>query len=358
MVSNSNNEEKTFEVQYKNLLKEKKEIDFLFIGQDPYPKGSNGVAFCKNSHYEFFQADCCGNNVTTSLGLTKEQIRTEYKNPKVLFYDLLLTRNIAFINVCRKLLSNLNEFELEKAIYDTKKEYDSTLRKAKKIILLGKGKTRSYFEKYYSEFKYDTVLLHPSTKAKKDNEIEWNKIWSSNYIEKNILNIVPQTGIKVIGKIDLSQFEKPKKEISKDKQNIYIIDTNVFVHCPDIISKIDKQYQIVLSAKVIDELDNLKGKLKKTEEKKNVEKALRQINEIRKNGKNGKNRNLSFELSEISLLPDDLDKKSPDNLILSVALKYKDENPIMLTSDNGLQIKVSIFNITTITLQEFLKQMK
>jgi rRNA-processing protein FCF1 len=351
MVSNSNFEEITFEAQYKNLLKEKKEIDFLFVGQDPYPKGSNGVAFCKNSHYEFFQDDCCGNCVTTSLGLTKEQIRTEYKNPKVLFLDLLLTRNIAFINVCSKLLSNLNEFELEKAISDTKEEYDNILRKAKKIILLGKGKTRSYFEKYYSEFKYDTVLLHPSKKAKKDNENEWMEIWGNNYLEKNILNVKPHTGIKVIGKIDLSQFEKPKKEISKDKQNIYIIDTNVFVHCPDIISKIDKQYQIVLSAKVIDELDYLKVKLKE-EEKKNVEKALRQINE------NRKKRNLRFELSEISLLPDDLDKKSPDNLILSVALKYKDENPIMLTSDNGLQIKVSIFNITTITLHEFLKQMK
>jgi DNA replication ATP-dependent helicase Dna2 len=67
-----------------------------------------------------------------------------------------------------------------------------------------------------------------------------------------------QTGLKVLGKIDLSQFEKPKKEIKKDKENIYIIDTNVFVDYPDIISKIDKQYQIVLSAKVIDELDYLK----------------------------------------------------------------------------------------------------
>ena len=63
--------------------------------------------------------------------------------------------------------------------------------------------------------------------------------------------------IKVIDKIDLSKFEKPKKEIIKGKENIYIIDTNVFVDQPHIISKIDKQYQVVLSAKVIDELDKL-----------------------------------------------------------------------------------------------------
>ncbi|MBT6440755.1 MAG: hypothetical protein HOB26_01330 [Flavobacteriales bacterium] len=34
--------------------------------------------------------------------------------------------------------------------------------KGKKIILLGRGKTRSYFEKYYTEYKYDYVLLYPS----------------------------------------------------------------------------------------------------------------------------------------------------------------------------------------------------
>jgi DNA replication ATP-dependent helicase Dna2 len=78
------------------------------------------------------------------------------------------------------------------------------------------------------------------------------------------------TGLKVLGKIDLSKFEKPKKEINKDKENIYIIDTNVFVDHPDIISKIDQKYCIVLSAKVIDELDYLKISLTE-EQKKNVQ---------------------------------------------------------------------------------------
>ena len=45
----------------------------------------------------------------------------------------------------------------------------------------------------------------------------------------------------------------------------------------------------------------------------------------------------------------------PDNLILTVALKYRDQNPIMLTSDNGLQVKTKGLGITTITLKEFLK---
>ncbi len=158
-------------------------------------------------------------------------------------------------------------------------------------------------------------------------------------------------GLKVIDKIDLSKFEKPKKEIVKGKENIYIIDTNVFVDQPDIISKIDHKYSIVLSAKVIDELDYLKISLSE-EQKKNVQRALRLINEsIDKRG-------IKMDTADLSLLPNDFNKKSPDNFILSVALKYKSENPIMLTSDNGLQIKAKGLGITTITLKDFLNQRK
>jgi rRNA-processing protein FCF1 len=160
-----------------------------------------------------------------------------------------------------------------------------------------------------------------------------------------------QTGLKVLGKIDLSKFEKPKKEIIKGKENLYIIDTNVFVDCPEIISKIDKQYQVILSAKVIDELDYLKISLTE-EQRKNVHKAIKHINE------SFDKRNIKMDTADLALLPNDFNKKSPDNFILSVALRYKSENPIMLTSDNGLQIKAKGLGITTITLKAFLNQVK
>jgi DNA replication ATP-dependent helicase Dna2 len=163
--------------------------------------------------------------------------------------------------------------------------------------------------------------------------------------------IESQTSLKVLGKIDLSKFDKPKKEIIQGKENIYIIDTNVFVDHPEIISKIDSKFSVVLSAKVIDELDYLKVSLTQAQ-KLNVQRALRLINEsIDKRG-------IKMETADMTLLPDDFNKKSPDNFILSVALKYKGENPIMLTSDNGLQIKAKGLGITTITLKQFLLQRK
>ena len=160
-----------------------------------------------------------------------------------------------------------------------------------------------------------------------------------------------EINIKIKGKIDLSQFVTPKQKSvrSDSKRNIYIIDTNVFVNYPDIISKIDSKYSVVLSAKVIDELDKLKITLD-SDGKRNVEKALRNIN------KSLDSSNVTMELSDSSLLPLDFNKKSPDNNILSVALKFKDENPILLTSDNGLQVKAKGLKIATISLKEFLKR--
>ena len=132
------------------------------------------------------------------------------------------------------------------------------------------------------------------------------------------------------------------------KKNYYIIDTNVFVNCPDIISKIDKKNTVILSAKVTDELDKMKIKLDE-EGKRNAEKALRNLN-------NESQHEVIYEFADVSLLPDDFDKRSPDNMIISVALKYKDENPIMLTSDNGLQLKSKILGIATVSLRNFLKR--
>jgi rRNA-processing protein FCF1 len=168
---------------------------------------------------------------------------------------------------------------------------------------------------------------------------------------KELNNSQSISGIKVVGIIDLSKFETPKQKSVKSttKENIYIIDTNIFVNYPDIISKIDSKYKVVLSAKVIDELDKLKIKLS-NEEKRNVETALRLINKAMDN------KNVSMELSNPDLLPDDFNKKSPDNNILTVALKFKNDNPILLTSDNGLQVKAKGLKIATITLKEFLKR--
>lgn len=155
-------------------------------------------------------------------------------------------------------------------------------------------------------------------------------------------------GVKIVGKIDLSKFERKKEELSAVKENYYIIDTNVFVNYPDIISKINENYPIILPAKVTDELDKMKIKLS-DEGKRNAEKALRILNKETRH-------KIIYEMADTALLPADFDKHSPDNMIISIALKYKNQNPIMLTSDNGLQLKSKILGFKTLSLKTFLRR--
>ncbi|MCM1142437.1 MAG: PIN domain-containing protein [Muribaculum sp.] len=191
---------------------------------------------------------------------------------------------------------------------------------------------------------YLSKLIFKDSESQNNNNLEsCNSQQNEVKIQKPLI-----TGVKVVGNIDLSQFERPKKELSKTKKNYYIIDTNIFVNYPDILSKIDVKYPIILSAKVVDELDKMKIKLSE-QEKRNAEKALRLLNQDTKH-------QIIYQSADVSLLPDDFDKRSPDNMILSVALKFKDENPIMLTSDNGLQLKCKSQGIATVSLRDFLKR--
>ncbi|MBK6833771.1 MAG: hypothetical protein IPG89_05625 [Bacteroidetes bacterium] len=69
----------------------------------------------------------------------------------------------------------------------TKSFNDPIVKKSKKILLLGKSKTKYYFEKFYNEFEYTEVLIHPSERSKQNNEDEWKSIWETNYIQNKYL---------------------------------------------------------------------------------------------------------------------------------------------------------------------------
>lgn len=154
--------------------------------------------------------------------------------------------------------------------------------------------------------------------------------------------------LSIVGKINLSQFERKRTELVEGKENIYILDTNAFVNCPNIISRIGKEYKVVVPAKVLEELDNLKRK--PSVDKKILSEAAKNINQAFVN-------NYSYmDDADVSLLPEGFDKQNPDCMILSVALKYKNEHPILLTSDKILQARANGLGITTISLQNFLRK--
>ena len=134
-----------------------------------------------------------------------------------------------------------------------------------------------------------------------------------------------------------------KNEIKKEQEVIkkrllaktYIIDTNVFVNRPDILNYISTDDKVVVSAKVIDELDYLKCN---EEISQTVSNAIKNIQSALKR------KQIKTDFGKKELLPDEFDKRSPDNLILSMAIMYEkkpETNTVLLTSDNGLQLKSS-----------------
>lgn len=204
-----------------------------------------------------------------------------------------------------------------------------------------------------SRAKYNTIIVADNA-VLKENMSEGVRKYLLKAQEDKFVDFGPRTitsgniGVTITGKIDLSQFEKKRKELVEGKENIYIIDTNVFVNCPDIISRIGNKYKIVIPAKVLEELDKLKLKV-------DVDKA--KLNEAAKNIHYAFIKHYSqMEDTNLSLLPKGFDKNNPDCMILSVALKYKNEHPILLTSDNILLSRASGLGITALSLKEFLKR--
>lgn len=195
---------------------------------------------------------------------------------------------------------------------------------------------------------YSTIIVADKQLIKQYMPLEIRKfllkLFPDNFIEIKTNDIA----IKVVSKIDLSQFERKRWEIKVGMDNVYIVDTNVFVKCPDIISKIGKNYTVVIPSTVLEELDKLK--LKKSVDQSRLLKAAKNINTA------FSNRFSKLEEPDVSLLPYGFDEKNPDCKILSVALKYNrgGANAILLTSDNMLQSRASALGLTTLSLSQFL----
>lgn len=156
-----------------------------------------------------------------------------------------------------------------------------------------------------------------------------------------------------IQNVDIIKDDYTKKSQTKEEKHntiqqgqlgeAYVIDTNAFIYAPNIIEKISEEYPIFISAKVVDELDHRKD-VTSGNDKKKVQKALKSINMAISNGR------VQTITSDARLLPADFDRRSPDNLILSVALKLKRMGyaPILVTSDNGFQVKAKTLKIETV----------
>lgn len=139
-------------------------------------------------------------------------------------------------------------------------------------------------------------------------------------------------------------------KIPKGYSKVFIMDTNVLINNPKIINNVKEDEYIILPKKVIIELDK-----KKLDEntKENARIAIKNLNKYGGS-------NIAYEEGDMSLLSDDYDKSANnyygDDLILSIALKYKAVKPKIITFDNGLQLKSKSEGIGFMTGEEFINR--
>ncbi|MCG8239694.1 PIN domain-containing protein [Tenacibaculum finnmarkense] len=240
-------------------------------------------------------------------------------------------------------LSNYSTKEIEEIDFKIKPFYDlakynlilSEIKEKKMSLLYTFNKARrNKIESFINSMLEKLKSLELSEEIKfKDLQSQINK--EKEKLEEQELSLFLELEKKLLLKEKDFELMKKKKSI--------IIDTNILIEQPKIIKIIGSSQNIVFSAKVIDELDNLKSK---RDTKYKAQEAIKEID------KHKKDRNVELKFSELELLPIDFEKESPDNMILSVALQYKKRNPILLTNDKGLKIKSEMLNIPAKTITE------
>lgn len=144
----------------------------------------------------------------------------------------------------------------------------------------------------------------------------------------------------------------PKSEnVGQDGKRYFVLDTNVFIDQPDILHCFSENDVVILPITVEQELEYRASDINT---KYSAEKALEEIVSYRDR--------LVFEESDESLLSEDFFKNfaenfnnaNNDNKILAIAIKYKDQNATLISSDNRLvKLKASFVGVTGHTLKEF-----
>lgn len=213
---------------------------------------------------------------------------------------------------------------------------------------------KEFFNVATSRAKYATIIIADVGVMRENMPEEVRRFFLklhegkvASFTPKEVASSGGDIRIKVLGKIELSDAKTPPKNIL-DKDAVYILDTNVFVDCPNVISRLGGA-KVVVPTTVIEELDKLK--LKGNIDQCKLREAIKNINTaFAKDYSN-------MEAGDLTLLPAGFDRGNPDCLILSVALKHKNNgaNPVVLTSDINLQSRARGMHLRTCSLKELLR---
>lgn len=140
-------------------------------------------------------------------------------------------------------------------------------------------------------------------------------------------------------------------KVGTEGKKYFILDTNVFIDQPDILEGMKENEEVILPITVEQELEYRTSDINT---KYSAERALEQLIKFKDI--------ITYVESDLSLLPEDFFKNfsedsnnaNNDNKILSIAVKYKAQNGILISSDHCLtKLKSDFAGVKAMTLKEF-----
>jgi hypothetical protein len=204
-----------------------------------------------------------------------------------------------------------------------------------------------------NEENHRTLLKSPSAK----NIVEMTKSWVERYDSFcgksfGLEHYLPGSPLAFVDERIRNIRKLMSEHIDDLDKQVYVLDTNALVDRPEIIKDIRPNELIILSKTVLEELDDLNEK--KPDLRPQVRRATKIIGEIR--GDKGQKEQIRFEGADKELLPPDYPPRKRDNLILSVALRYRKYQPVLVTGDKIFKMKVEEEKINTMSTEEFARR--
>lgn len=140
-----------------------------------------------------------------------------------------------------------------------------------------------------------------------------------------------------------------------DFDEIYVVDTCAVMENPELLDVFrTNKAALVIPKKVLDELDKNKQKTDgdAAQKAQNAAKKIAEFQNFRRKGQ----KCIFIEDGDVSLLPQEYreGRISGDDIILSVAMKFKVRNPIVLTNDVNFSNKVYGESIQQMSSREFM----
>lgn len=151
-------------------------------------------------------------------------------------------------------------------------------------------------------------------------------------------------------------------EGERSYKKIFVFDTCALLNEPDLLLYLKEDEWVRIPTKVIEELGIIKDKRSQKYSSSLADTARRISREFLQFYNVVFNEPIKtrflMENAPFELLPKGLDPKIPDNQIMCVALKYKDEDTIIVTDDNQFRLISEAQGLNTLSGQEFIEHHK